>query len=93
MFEAVFDRTLTLADNQVKIGKQFKSNEHEEHIAIVSDPGSKYIEYIAPDRGKARDICKEILGLLPETDSIDSLLRIGCDDCATNTGKKGGVVI
>ena len=79
------------------MGKQCKTNEQEEHIAILAEPGSNYIDHITHDTGKARDIGKDkdkerakrdFSSLsLSETDSIDSLHGIGCDGSATNIGR------
>ena len=84
------DQTLTLSD--CNTGNELKGIECEEHIAILADPGSKYIDHVTPDTGKARDICKEILAVISVKDSSNSLFGIGCDGFATNKGKNGGVI-
>ena len=50
------------------------------------------LDHVAPETGKACNIAKEILSVLSETDSVDSLAAIVCDGCATNTGKHSGVI-
>ena len=90
MFDGRRDRTLTISESNSSYS--LKSIEMEEHIALLSEPGSKYIDHVTPESGKSRDIAHEILSVLSETDSSDSLIGIGCDGCATNTGNNAGVI-
>ena len=89
MFDGRRDWTLTAIETNDKL---LKSKEIEEHISIVAEPGSCYIDHVTPETRKASNIAKEILSVLSETDSVDSLAAIVYDGCATNTGKHSGVI-
>ena len=90
MFDGRRDRTFTYSENENN--KLLKSIEMEEHISILAEPGSYYVDHVTPETGKAKDIAQEILSVLSETDSICSLIGVGCDGCATNTGKNSGII-
>ena len=64
----------------------------EEHVPILSEPGSRYIDHLSPIDGKALTLAKDLLDILAETSSRDSLKAICCDGCIKNTGAKGGVI-
>ena len=56
--------------------KLLQSKEIEEHISIIAEPGSCNMDHVAPETGKVSNIAKEILSVLSETDSVDSLAAI-----------------
>lgn len=59
----------------------------EEHVVLVEEPGSAYIGHVTPTSGSASNIVNAILDFLKNNDiSTDSLVAIGCDGTATNTG-------
>jgi hypothetical protein len=64
----------------------------EEHYTIVSFPDSVYVDHVVPESSKAHDVCKEILSVITETDSTDSLQSIVCDGTNNNTGKNNGII-
>ena len=64
----------------------------EEHITIVREPSSSYIDHLTPDNGTSRCIANEILHLIFETGSSGSLNALLCDATVVNTGKFGGVI-
>ena len=64
----------------------------EEHYAIVSFPNSCYVDHVAPESKKARDVAHEILSVIRDTNSMDSLQAVVCDGTVCNTGKTGGII-
>ncbi len=65
----------------------------EKHSSVISEPVAQYLDHIAPESGKAVvDLAGEIFDLLQTYNSVDSLLAVGADGTATNTGNKGGVM-
>ena len=64
----------------------------EEHIKIVREPSSSYIDHLTPDNGTSCCIANEILHLIFETGSSGSLNALLCDATVVNTGKFGGVI-
>ena len=68
---------------------------NEEHICILTEPGSKYVELVTPDSGSSRDIAQEILECFhSEIPLLDFtyLRAIGYDGTVVNTGSKKRVV-
>ena len=68
-----------------------KSIINEEHICILTEPGSKYVEHVTPDSGSSRDSAQEVLECFhSEIPSLDltNLRAIGCDATVVNTGSK-----
>ena len=59
----------------------------EEHITIVREPSSSYIDHLTPDNGTSRCFANEILYLIFETGSSGSLNALLCDTTVVNTGK------
>lgn len=66
--------------------------EKEDHYVIVSFPGEHYIDHVAPQSGKADDIAAEILSVIHETDSSDSICAILSDSTNVNTGEHNGII-
>jgi len=66
----------------------------EEHIALVSEPGSKYIGHVVTTSGSAHDECDPIYQYVTKelNGGFDEVLVIGCDSTNTNTGWKGGII-
>ena len=64
----------------------------EEHISLVSEPGSKYIGHVTSSSGSAVDICSSILSYLHENGyDLSKIKVIGADGASVNTGHIGGV--
>ena len=81
--------------NVNKHEKYSKSIINEDHICILTEPGSKYVEHVTPDSGSSRDIAQEILECFhSEIPLLDFtyLRAIGCDGTVVNTGSKNEVV-
>lgn len=69
--------------------------EREEHISMLQMPGSIYIGHvsIADDKSDSLSTTEEIIDFLgKEGISTQSMLIVGCDGCASNTGWKGGII-
>ena len=74
-------------------GRLHQRTIREEHISIVSEPESRYVDHVTTGSGKAKDIASEILDLLSKkTAHNKQIVAIGCDSTAINTGINGGVV-
>jgi hypothetical protein len=77
-----------------KIGdRNHKRKITEEHITVISEPDSKYIGHFTPVSGAAQNIANELLQFATDKLlSINSLIAVGCDGTAVNTGRKGGII-
>lgn len=65
----------------------------EEHISIIKEVGSEYIGHSTPPLGHARSIADFIMECLYENGVLlDSLVALGSDGTAVNTGWKGGAI-
>lgn len=73
--------------------KMYSTRVKEEHIVILTEPGSTYIGHVTPTTGKAVDIAESITSYLSSS-SVDheKVIAIGCDGTAVNTGAKGGII-
>jgi hypothetical protein len=60
----------------------------EEHISILSEPGSKYFDHAMPSSGSAKSIAESIL----DTVDCTNLVCIGSDSTNVNTGFNNGVI-
>ena len=90
-FDSRKDKTLMQVTEQD--GRLHQRTIRKEHISIVSERESRYLDRVSPRSGKAKDIASEILDLLSKK-SVDTkqIVAIGCDSTAVNTGINGGVV-
>ena len=76
-----------------KGGKISRQTSVEEHITLLSEPGSKYIGHVTPSSGHSSDITEEILSFLDSNHiNKDEIKAIGCDGTVVNTGSKNGVI-
>lgn len=64
----------------------------EEHYAIVSFPGDNYIDHVVPSSSKSEDVANEILSVINDTDSTESISALICDDTNNNTGKINEII-
>lgn len=60
----------------------------EEHISILSEPGSRYVGHSTPSTGSAKSITESIL----DTVNCTNLVCIGSDSTNVNTGFNNGVI-
>ena len=64
----------------------------EEHVTVISEPGSVYIDHFTPLNDKAASLADELYTLLLEKNSSSTLRVIGADGTNVNTGQKGGAI-
>lgn len=66
----------------------------EEHIALVSEPGAKYIGHVVTPTGCSEDQCNAISKYIQEdvNGGFDEVLVAGCDGTSSNTGWRGGLI-
>jgi hypothetical protein len=64
----------------------------EDHYVVVAFPQEQYVDHVAPQSGKASDITAELISLLNDTHSTDSLCAVACDSTNVNTGEHNGVI-
>ena len=64
----------------------------KEHIVVIAEPGSTYLDHFIPNSGKGVDIANEMYSLALEYDSLSSLLAVGADGTASNTGPNLGAI-
>ena len=89
MFDGRKDQTLcstNITENTLK------GSIKEEHISIISEPGSVYQDHITPNSGKASDIASELYGFIDKRNSEENLIVIGADGTAVNTGANNGAI-
>ena len=53
---------------------------------VITEPNSKFVSHFEPKNGKGLSIAHEIHTVILEHNSEDSLLALGVDGAATNTG-------
>ena len=88
-FDGRKDNTLFV---EAEGSKRFRRVMKEEHIALLQEPGSKYISHIIPTTGSAKHISDSIIAKLTELDiSFTDWGVVGCDGTVVNTGWKNGV--
>ena len=87
-------RDTTKVINEVSIGvgpiqevKERFGVEVEEHIVVIQEPESLYLDHITPNSGRADDISNELISLIQERNSVTSLIALCCDGAPVNTGK------
>ena len=89
-FDGRKDQTLI---NEKKEDSYHKKNIMEEHITLMSEPGSNYLEHVSVSQGTSECITKAIWDFFEDKDCFtDSIQAIGCDGTAVNTGAKGGII-
>lgn len=64
----------------------------EDHYVVVAYPGELYVDHASPQSGKASDIATEILSIIRETNSVDTLTAVLSDGTNVNTGEHNGVI-
>ena len=87
-FDGRKDRTLI---NEKEGHKFYRRTITEEHIALVQQPEGTFVGHITPSSGSAASIASGIVEFLTQH-NVESLVAIGCDGTAVNTGQKGGAI-
>lgn len=86
-FDGKLDKTKVLKNNKITI-------QNEEHISVVEQPGSYYVDHFTPASGTSHDTFNGLLETFSEKNmSLLNLKAIGCDGAPVNTGKNGGVIV
>ncbi len=74
---------------QIKEGERTaKKTITEEHVVLLSEPGSKYVGHVTPISSNSHSIKTIILNFLEKNVDISKLKAIGCDGTMVNTGSK-----
>lgn len=60
----------------------------EEHISVISEPNTQYLDHLTVHSGTSKSICESILDM-PD---VRDIVCVGCDSTAVNTGIHGGVL-
>ncbi|KAF0310017.1 Protein BANP [Amphibalanus amphitrite] len=61
----------------------------EEHVAVVAEPGSKYLTYFTPENGKTIRQAGQLLNIATDCDA--DVRALGCSGTAANTDRHSGV--
>src|SRR6218665_14795 len=88
-----FDDRKDKTRNQIIKGDQFHPiRETEEHIVLIREPDSEYLEHLKTSSGTILHLTRSILDFVDQK-KIDTstLVAIGCVDKFVNTGLRGGV--
>ena len=73
--------------------KRARKETVEEHITVLSEPGSNYLGHFVPVSGIANDIANGLFAFCAKKQLDVSLIdSIGCDGTFTNVGWKSGVI-
>lgn len=79
--------------DETRVGQgKLRKTKREDHYVIVSFPDKSYVDHVAPQSQKAKDIASEILSILRDRLSTESLQAVVCDGTNVNTGENNGVI-
>ena len=63
----------------------------EEHISIVSEPGSSYFSHTTPQSGSSKDITESLVASLKKLNAKTQNIKVvGCYGTNVNTGHTAG---
>lgn len=88
-FDGRKDRTLIMDSDRENVARKTII---EEHIVLVSEPGSKYLGHITPITGSSQNVKKSLVNFIEKNIDITKMLVIGCDGAVVNTGLKNGII-
>ena len=83
-FDGTKDQTMTkkVSGNSTEIVQ-------EEHISLIEEPGSKYFGHFALKKVSAKAVANGIIDSLSANhEEKNTIIAIGCDGTAVNTGAK-----
>ncbi|KAK0066832.1 hypothetical protein Bpfe_003567 [Biomphalaria pfeifferi] len=90
-FDGRKDSTMTLIKECD--GKFHRKLITEEHISIISEPGSIYFGHITPTAGSSKVIAAELIAYLSKKNvDLGGIKAVGCDGTVANTGNRGGII-
>ena len=70
-----------------------QSIEIEEHVSILIEPFSEYLGHVCPSKGDTKTIFRSKIDLFHDQNiSLTSIVGLGCDRTAVNTGQHNGVI-
>ena len=73
--------------------KTSKETLQEEHVALITEPWSKYFGHLALQTGSANAIANGIFDYMSADHlELDNFVTIGCGGTAVNTRAKGGAI-
>ena len=64
----------------------------EEHVVYTTEPKGEYLTHTTPKNGTGRGLANDLIDILGEYESKETLMAICCDGTATNTGWQDGMV-
>src|SRR6218665_3854677 len=65
----------------------------EEHLSIVSEPGSSYFSHTTSQSGSSKDITESLVASLKEVNAKTQNIKVvGCDGTDVNTGHTAGCI-
>lgn len=89
-FDGRKDKTILMKESE---SKRARTEVTEEHITVLSEPGSKYVGHFSLSSGSANDIVNGLFDFCIEKDiDVNKIDSIGCDGTNTNVGWKAGVI-
>ncbi|KAK0066937.1 hypothetical protein Bpfe_003672 [Biomphalaria pfeifferi] len=90
-FDGRKDSTMTLIKECD--GKFHRKLITEEHISIISEPGSIYFGHITPTAGSSKVIAAELIAYLSKKNvDLGGIKAVGCDGTVANTGNRGDII-
>ena len=89
-FDGRKDKTLV---NRNEGRKYYRKTVIEEHISLIQEPESVYLNHISPPKSSAKKTAEFIAEFIATTKiDVEKLIAIGCDGTNVNTGRIGGVM-
>lgn len=73
-------------------GRMRQQKVKEEHITLIEEPESFYLDHLTPTSGSAQDIASEILSFIKLSNSFETLEVLCCDGTNVNVGSKNGII-
>ena len=84
-------KDVTLVRETDETGKQKIIIGSEEHVTVISEPGSEYLAHLTPGH-KGVDIANGLYEFMSEKNILKSVKIIGADSTAVNTGWISGAI-
>lgn len=89
-FDGRKDKTVMMIKSE---SKRARTEVTEEHITVLSEPGSKYIGHFSVSSGSANNIVNGLYDFcIQKKIDVNKIDSIGCDGTNTNVGWRAGVI-
>lgn len=88
-FDGRKDKTLVQRKEGQKV---YRATVTEEHIVLISEPGSKYFGHLSVQSGTAKEIESTMITFLRENMDLSKIIAVGSDGTAVNTGIHNGII-